>query len=161
MLSPVLLPFCCCLPGTVTSGFLADDVKSSTRAIVRPLGVLARRLTPHETSYLKWAWRLFLHSVSLLLPHSGFTFWTWDFKPLTGVLEPTGMHAFRPAQTVPGEQLADDGAVWSQGFDGEHHAGAGRGGPAGLPEGAGIARGCFRFVFDFKRIYVVYNKIHM
>lgn len=68
-------------------------------------------------------------------------------RPLTGVLDPTGMHAFWPAQTVPGEQLADDGAVWSQGFDGEHHAGASEGGLAGLPEGAVIARGSVQIRF--------------
>ena len=59
------------------------------------------------------------------------------------------MHAIWPAQTVPRQQLADDGAVWSQRFNCEHHAGVSKGGPAGLPEGWGDGRRQFADFFQF------------
>lgn len=57
------------------------------------------------------------------------------------------MHAFWPAQTVPREQPADDGAVWSQRFNCEHHAGVSKGGLADLLEGGVIARVSFQVCF--------------
>lgn len=60
----------------------------------------------------------------------------------------TGMHAFWPAQAVPGEQLADDGAVGSQGFNREHDAGVSRGSSASLQRAVGYWQGTgFRVIF--------------
>jgi hypothetical protein len=50
------------------------------------------------------------------------------------------MHAFRPTQTVPREQPANDGAVRSQRFNCEHDAGVSKSGLAGLPGMAGGKR---------------------
>lgn len=56
--------------------------------------------------------------------------------PLTVLLWSTGMHASWPAQAVPGEQPADDGAVGSQGVHCEHHAGVSGGQATGQATGS-------------------------
>lgn len=60
-----------------------------------------------------------------------------EVTDLMSLFYSAGLHAIRPAQTVPGEQLTDDGAVWSQRFNCEHHAGVNKGGLAALPVGWG------------------------
>lgn len=67
---------------------------------------------------------------------------------LTGAFYSAGMHAFWPSQAVSREQLADDGAVRSQRFDCEHHAGVSTVRAAGLRVWYSQ-----EVVSDFKRIH--------
>lgn len=71
-------------------------------------------------------------------------------ESLTDVCVPSaGMHALRSAQTVPREQSADDGAVWGQRFDSEHHAGVSKGGLAAWQKAGVVVGGTLQICFCF------------
>lgn len=71
-------------------------------------------------------------------------------ESLTDVCVPSaGMHALRPTQTVPREQSADDGTVWSQRFNSEHHAGVSKGRLAAWQKAGVVVGGTFQICFCF------------